>query len=533
MEKKNEILKNLAQLKFFIMGAARSGISAAKILKKFKAQVFITENGIIPKEVQAELIQNDISFESQGHSVQKILNECDVLVVSPGIPLHQKIPFLARKHGIIIVSEIELTSWFLSDSDVCVGITGTNGKSTTTNYVSQLFIRAGWNSVACGNIGKSFSQSVLNEMELENGKNIYAVELSSYQLETTYSFSPICSVILNLQADHMERYQKTEEYLKAKWRLVLMTKKNGLVILDEDVFHLSIKLGFVLPLCRIVIFTKKKIKNKFNLKRSVFLKQIEKYNALPFALYHELKTLDFSDFVNGPRIHYVSYAYDETKGSVEIECQDDFFFVNWKIQNPCLPGEHNALNILCASLIGKHLGIDENLIKEQWENGTSTYLHLPHRLEKIKTLHQCFTDAKGNRKHVTIINDSKATNVESTLVALASFQNPIRLLLGGEPKGDSYSPISSFFGKNVVKIYPFGKASDVIETELKEFGTQFLAEASKQMRQAAELALEQAQDGDVILLSPGCSSFDEFKDFEHRGNTFRNWALSHCEGNEK
>jgi len=189
-------------------------------------------------------------------------------------------------------------------------------------------------------------------------------------------------------------------------------------------------------------------------------------------------------------------------------------------------------NILCASLLANHLGISDEIILNQWEEKTSNYKHLPHRLEKISSKWNSYKDNFLKIKKLLIINDSKATNVESTLVAIHSFQNSIRLLIGGKPKGDNYSPIGEYINKQIIKIYPFGESANIIKEHLLNFKNN-IAECSSNMLAAANLAIDEAKDNDIILLSPACSSFDEFENFEHRGDIFREWALSHLKDNLK
>jgi UDP-N-acetylmuramoylalanine--D-glutamate ligase len=168
-----------------------------------------------------------------------------------------------------------------------------------------------------------------------------------------------------------------------------------------------------------------------------------------------------------------------------------------------------------------------NIIRAQWNSATTVYKHLSHRLEDVSR-GRLLVSAGGNKKSLRAINDSKATNVESTLVAVQSFSHSIRLLLGGEPKGDFYGELLPYVGKNICKIYPFGRAAPLICQQLSGIGDR-LAPPSAKMLDAARLALEESEQDDVLLLSPACASFDEFKNFEHRGDAFRHWILQHME----
>jgi UDP-N-acetylmuramoylalanine--D-glutamate ligase len=197
---------------------------------------------------------------------------------------------------------------------------------------------------------------------------------------------------------------------------------------------------------------------------------------------------------------------------------------HFTIEKSCLDGHHNQVNIAAASVSARHSGIAEQIIRAQWNAKSSAYIHLPHRLEDV-CKGAVLQASQGERKQVRAINDSKATNVESTIVALKSFNTPVRLLLGGEPKGDLYSDILPFVGKNVCMVYPFGKAAPLICEQLKK-AAQYLAEPSSKMTDAAEKALDDALNGDIILLSPACASFDEFRNFEHRGDVFKDWVAS-------
>lgn len=511
------------KFRYTIAGAARSGLSCAKLLKKFKAQVFLTDLNKISPETENFLKENEIDYECNGHSFEKIISNSDILIISPGILLSSPLVIKAKENNIPVVSEVEVASWFFPKNVECFGITGTNGKSTTTNYLADL-LKLKYNAIACGNIGKPVSEIVLEILEKNSVKKhatesyYLCIELSSYQLETIYSLRPLCTSFLNLQNDHLARYETMNEYLKAKWRLILLTKDNGLAIIEENVLKQAILLGLSLPKCKIFVVTNEKNKEPISSK-------IKSELLLPIAIYKELKNLSLQQLLFPYEINTVKINYNTESNSANINFTTPTQY-EWNIKNSCLNGIHNIANILNASLIADFLGLSKNIILKQWEKESTKYIQLPHRMEFIGKENQIFFDTNKTDKKVSIINDSKSTNVESTLVALRSFHKPIRLLLGGEPKGDSYLPIvSNQKTKFKVTVYPFGKAAPIISSELNGH-IPMSAENYPNMLSAAKQALLDCESGDIILLSPACSSFDEFKDYEHRGNTFRSWAIS-------
>ncbi len=524
--------QDIKGLYFFIAGAAKSGISVAKLLKKHGANIFVTEEKTLSNETKKELNEFNIPYEQDGHSLNKIIAECDVMILSPGIPLSKEISLLCKINKIPIVSEIEIASWFMDSNDICLAITGTNGKSTTVNYLSQLVSLSKYKSKACGNIGISVSQTIMDHPDT----NLFSIEFSSYQLETTYSLRPLCTALLNLQNDHLGRYENLAEYLKAKWRLILLTDDNGIAIIEKNTMKLALKLGLSLPRSRVIIVDDNDLsleENNLNsLQTNHLIKKLEYGKTLPISIYQELNDLKFEHLVFANQFEYAYAKYDIKNGYIQISLALHKNKKTWKINKPCLSGKHNMTNILCASLMAMHIGISDKIILSQWEENTTQYQHLAHRLEKISLSWKIYLDNSSNEKKLLIINDSKATNIESTLVALESFQLPIRLLLGGDPKGDSYLPVTNYLSKNLIKIYPFGKAKNAISNDLIKHKN-YLAKLSKDMLTAANLAIDEANENEIILLSPGCSSFDEFNNFEHRGDVFRKWAVSHLKENKK
>jgi UDP-N-acetylmuramoylalanine--D-glutamate ligase len=527
-------LNQLKHLRFTIIGGARSGLSCIKLLRYFNLNVSLSDNNQLSEKTIQYLNEHNIPFEHNGHSFSKIIENTDILIISPGIPLSSELTIQANKKNIPILSEIEIASWFFTENIISFGITGTNGKSTTTNYLAHLLKQVGY-SFACGNIGTPLSEIVyhVHEKKLFDSPVYLSIELSSYQLESIHYFQPRYSCFLNLQNDHMARYESMDEYLKAKWRLILLTQNNGLAVIEKNVLNHAIKIGLPLPKCSIVILDSIEseliIENQLLENKSIEYPNNEvtlcNNELLPIALYKELKNQKIEKLIPKSNFYTAKIHYLVAKNSAQILFsygKNEIPTILWDIKNSILNGVHNIINMISASILVQAENIPIQLIIKEWEKLSSNYVQLSHRLEVIDKENSLFKNDSGITKKLTIINDSKATNVESTLVAVKAFNSFIRLLIGGEPKGDSYLPIMETKDHRKIKIYPFGKAGPKIFEELKNSSA--CANTSPTLLQAAELAFLEANENDIILLSPACSSFDEFKDFEHRGQIFCNWA---------
>lgn len=518
----------------WIAGGARSGCAAATLLKRHGFDVFLSDAGALAPEVRETLSKAGIPFEEGRHDVERFLAEASALVVSPALLLSKGLPFAAKNAGLPVFGEVEVGSWFLQGHETIIGITGTNGKSTTTAYTAQALERGGRPAVACGNIGLPFCEAVAA------GHEHFALELSSYQLETTYSLQPDVAVLLNLQQDHLLRYESMEEYLKAKWRLLLLVKDAGLCVVDEPVLEAGLALGLPLPRAKVMVLQGNDAASVRHRpartprgggqpgKRSLpWTAALDRARTLPVSLYHDLRSLPPSAalgtnlghaWVERTKQNGLRASWTSATGSSSREII---------VRDPVLPGFHNATNILAATVACQAVGVNPTDLTAQWDRQTSRYVHLPHRLEFVVRNENVAT------KRVSIVNDSKATNVESTLVALRSFDRDaagrggVRLLVGGEPKGESFLPLVPFHGAPVVRFYPFGKAAGLVADDLSTLAAEGgLAPASATLEEAAERALADALEGDVVLLSPACASFDAFRNFEHRGEVFKAWALS-------
>jgi len=334
------------------------------------------------------------------------LSEFDSLVVTPGLPLNRHlIAERAREAGVEIIGDIELFARARPElpPHKVVGITGTNGKSTTTALVHHILQTAGVPTTMGGNIGLP----ILAQDPLPEG-GVYVLELSSYQIDLTQSLNCDIAVLLNITPDHLDRYESFEAYAASKERLLEMS--TGQIVRGRDV------------------------------------------------------------------------GLDQS---------------HW----PALQGPHNAQNAAAAIETCEILGIGQGEI----EDGLRTYPGLPHRMERVR-----------EKDGVLFVNDSKATNPTATAPALAAFES-IRWILGGQPKSDNLDECAPHFGR-VRSAYTIGEAAELFERLLKpHIPVKNCGKLDEAVRQAAK----DAKPGDTVLLSPACASFDQFRDFEDRGDQFK------------
>ena len=434
---------SFAGKRYAVMGLARTGQAAVRALLASGAQVSAWDSREEPRQALAEEYDGQVELADP---VNADLTGLTGIVVSPGVPLNRHpIAEAAARAAVPLISDIELFAQarpFLPEHRV-VGITGTNGKSTTTALVHHLLQEAGVPSVMGGNIGLP----ILGQQPLspnENGAGVYVLELSSYQIDITQSLDCDVAMCLNLSPDHLDRYGTFEAYVASKARLFGMQGFGRLALVDY---------------------------------RSEMDEDI---------LRHAPEGQRFK-FIDG------------------VELPDDQ--AAW----PSLQGPHNRANAAAAVACARELGVDEPTIAR----GLRSFRGLPHRMERV-------AEAKG----VIFINDSKATNPASTAPALAAFPprwpadgaGPrIHWILGGLPKGDDLDDCAPFFG-NIAAAYIIGDAgprfAEILEPHMPVHRSEMMSEAIRQ-------AIAAAVPGDVVLLSPACASFDQFRDYEARGDAFR------------
>ena len=418
---------------YAVLGLARSGLATVETLVASGARVVAWDS----REEARALVEGKAEL---GDPMEIDLAGFDGVVVSPGVPLNRHpIAMRAKLAGVPIIGDIELFALArptLPPHKV-VGITGTNGKSTTTALIHHIVEQAGLPAVMGGNIGLP----ILSQPPLEpnlKGAGVYVLELSSYQIDLTLSLDCDVAVLLNITPDHLDRYDGFEGYVASKARLFAMQSAgHAAVIATEDDPSRGIADGLSREVVRV--------------------------------------------------------------SSADIDADDQ---LGW----PSLQGPHNAQNVAVSVAVAEALGIDEATIA----NALTSYASLPHRMQAV-----------GTRNGVLYVNDSKATNPASTAPALAAWpakdgRARIHWIVGGLAKTDNLDECAPHFA-NVAHAYTIGEAGHMFADLLRPH---MAVDDSEMLSAAVRRAARIAQPGDVVLLSPACASFDQFRDFEARGDAF-------------
>lgn len=434
-----------------ILGAGESGVGAAILGKQQGYDVFVSDGGTIKDKYRAELEHHHIAYEAGQHDTHKILS-ADEIMKSPGIPEKNDLVKQIRKKGISIISEIEFAYRYKGNSKI-IGITGSNGKTTTTALTHHICRHGGLDAALVGNIGYSFAKQVA-----EDPKPWYIAEISSFQLDDIQSFRPDVAILTNITEDHLDRYDyRFENYINSKFRITLnQSSKDHFIYCEDD---------------------------------PVTIQHIRNYtinaNPLPFTMNKEINRGAF--IKNG----MMTVAAGDEKMQMSIY---DF----------ALKGKHNQYNTMAAGIAAATVGIRKEKIRE----AIQTFESLSHRMEPVATV-----------RGVEFINDSKATNVNSTWYALESMTKPTILILGGIDKGNDYSLLNELVTEKVKAIVCMGTDNRKIHEAFQHITPVIVNTGSAQEAVFASFRL--ASKGDVVLLSPACASFDLFKNYEDRGEQFK------------
>lgn len=436
--------------KIVILGGGESGVGAALLCKQQGYDVFLSDGGKIKDHYQHELEANRIDFESGGHTIEKILS-ADEVMKSPGISDNNPIVIQIKAKKIPIISEMELAYRHKDESRI-IGITGSNGKTTTTSLIYQICKLGGLDCALVGNIGNSIARQIALDP-----KPMYVVEISSFQLDDIISFRPDVAVLTNITEDHLDRYDHDfEKYIAAKFNIV----KNQT---EQDFFI-------------------------YNADDAVTVKYLELYpfnsKPLPISMQKEL-----------PKGAFIK------EGQMNVKHGDGFAM---SIFDFALKGKHNQYNTMAAAVASSVVGIRKDRIRE----AVTSFESLEHRMEKVATV-----------KGIDFINDSKATNVNSTWFALESMDKPVTLILGGVDKGNDYDLIKEMVAEKVKAIVCLGIDNEKIHAAFGEIVSTIIDATSAE--EAVKVAYGVSKKGDVVLLSPACASFDLFKNYEDRGDQFK------------
>ena len=447
-------LLRLAGQRVLVVGLARSGVAAARVAHARGAQVTVTDRRAATELGPAvDELSASVELALGGHDLADF-TRADLIVVSPGVPLSLPEIESARRQGVPVLAEVELGIRLLPPLPL-VGITGTNGKSTTTALAGALLGRDR-RVFTGGNLGTPLCELVLQGREVD----ALVLELSSFQLEGIGRLRPKVAALLNVTPDHLDRYRDVSAYALAKARL-FMNQEAG---------------DFALANARDA--------------RTV---------ALAGSSRAELLTFGFGE--PGPRS-----ARADASGGILVS-PGQAAPERYLVRSRALRGRHNLENAMAAVLCARLLGVPGG----QVQSGLDAFPGLPHRLELVR-----------ERAGVEWVNDSKATNVDSTQVGLAAFPAATRprvvLILGGRGKRAPYAPLRPLFDQRVKALLTIGEDAPSIERELGDLSpTERAGTLLAAVRRAAALA----QEGDVVLLSPACASYDQFKNYEDRGEAFR------------
>jgi len=437
--------------RFVILGGGESGVGAALLAKQQGYDVFVSDGSSLKEEYRNEMKDAGIAFEEGKHTEEKIL-AADEVMKSPGIPEKAEIVKKIRAKGIAVISEVELAYRFKGKSRI-IAITGSNGKTTTTALTYHICSKAGLDCALVGNIGDSFAKQVAFAP-----KELYVVEVSSFQLDDIKTFRPDIAILTNITEDHLDRYDYNfDNYIASKFRITMNQRSN-----DHFIY------------CADDEITMKNL-DRFNIQS----------NQLPISMKRELP--------NGAFIK---------DGDMYVRTGQDF--TSMSVFDFALKGKHNQYNTMAACVAAATLDIR----KEKIRDAVQDFQSLEHRMEHVATV-----------RGVEFINDSKATNVNSTWYALESMTKQTVLILGGVDKGNDYSLIADLVKEKVRAIICLGTDNGKIHAAFGENVSTIVDTSTAS--EAVAAAFHFAQKGDVVLLSPACASFDLFKNYEDRGNQFK------------
>lgn len=443
-------MMEIANQRVLVVGLARSGRAVAHRLAREGARVTVTDlrpPSSFLSGVLKDLMAQRIGLELGLHRQETFLAQ-HLIVVSPGVPWDLPQLDAARRENVPVVPEVEVASWFFDGT--LVGVTGTNGKTTTTTLLGTMLDASGYPTFVAGNIGVPLIASV----DLYTPDSIVVAELSSFQLEATRDFRPHVAVLLNVTENHLDRHRTFAAYVGAKAQIFRNQTPDDYAVLNADD---PTVMSFVPALAS----------------RKVF-----------FSLEQDLPE---GVLLSRGKVYY------------RVGHLERMLFEEREIR---LRGRFNVQNVCAAAAAACVLGADFKAIR----GAVREFAGVEHRLEFVRTV-----------RGIEFYNDSKATSVDATAKALTTFERGVHLILGGKDKGAPYDPLRPLLEGRVKSIYLIGAAAEKIAAALSDANLHF----SGDLKTAVESAFARAVSGDVVLLSPACASYDQFRDFEERGRIFK------------
>lgn len=444
-----------------IVGFGVSGVAAAKYMAKQGAKVTVTDQKQKPELAESLKACADlkIEFDLGKHSPKSFLT-AETIVVSPGVPLNQQFLTEAKQKNIPIISEIELAAQHIKEP--LIAVTGTNGKTTTVTLIGEMFKADNRNPFVGGNSGNPLLNYVLNK----NDHGVVVAELSSFQLELCEKMVPAVAVFTNIDQDHLDRYGDMQAYVDAKKRLLKVCDRNTYVVLNYEDPYVS----------------------RFN--EETLGKVIWYLKRDPME-------------IGGTFAEGFLGAYFKP-GATQIQVRLSGRQESYDITKFKLFGDHNRENLMAAICAARLQGVSSQAIQKVID----TFPGVAHRLEFVR-----------KKDGVYFINDSKATNVGSVIKSLEAFKkNPIVLISGGKDKDSDFSPLADLVRKRVKLLVLLGEAKEKMNRALGDYTETYMVGT---FDEAILLAYQKSRTGDIILLAPGCASYDMFRNYEERGDYFK------------
>jgi UDP-N-acetylmuramoylalanine--D-glutamate ligase len=443
-----------------VLGMGETGLSMVKWLSRQGAKVRVADSRMEPpnwKEIM-EIFPTVQVYK--GKFEAKIFDDIEMIAISPGVPLADPCVQQAIQRGIPVVGDMVLFTWALEQNSMpkpkVVAITGSNGKTTVTAMVHTMLQKSGWNVEVAGNIGPAVLNALMQRMDAGNLPQVWVLEISSFQLETTHNLNADVATVLNLSEDHFDRYAGMQDYTMAKARVFLHEKNGeGIQVLNRN----------DPGVCAMALAGRKQI---------------------TFGMDEPPTQTDFGIMHDGDDLWLV-------EGNAQL----------MKTSELVVSGLHNAVNALAGLALCRALGVSIDPLL----SALREFRGLPHRMEKVAAFNG-----------ITFYDDSKSTNVGATVAALNGMKQKVVLIAGGDGKGQDFSYLKQSVANNARAVVLIGRDAGIITGELKDCGVPLHFAVT--MEEAMQKSFLLAQTGDVVLLSPACASFDMFRNYIHRAEVF-------------